>query len=303
MDRLNSMQAFVAVAELRSFTGAARRLRLSPSVVTRLVSALEGDLEARLLQRTTRAVTLTDAGAHYLDRVRRILGDLAEAESAVRKASATPTGRFVVAAPSTFGRLHVAPLMCRFLDAYPKVRGELFLDDRRTNLVDEGIDLAVRIGTLDDASFVARSVGATRRVVVASPKYLARRRPKIREPKDLAEHDLVQFTSMHPHPEWHFVRQGARETELRHRFVPSFATNSADAAIARVQSGGGLAMLFSYQAAEALRAGKLEVVLERFEPPPLPIHLVYPTARQVSAKVKAFASLVKATCDWRFVDL
>jgi DNA-binding transcriptional LysR family regulator len=156
MDRLEAMGAFVAVAELQGFAAAARRLGVAPSSVTRLVAALEEHLDARLLQRTTRSVTLTDAGARYLERARRILGDVAEAEETAHSERSAPTGRFVVAAPSVFGRIHVAPLLSDFLVKYPAVRGELTLGDRMTSLVEEGIDAAFRIGVLDDASYVAR---------------------------------------------------------------------------------------------------------------------------------------------------
>src|SRR5271167_4369183 len=176
MDRLDAMQAFVTVADLKGFAPAARKLGLSPSGVTRLIAGLENHLSARLLQRTTRSVTLTDAGARYLERAKRILGDVAEAEEAAQSERSAPTGRFVVAAPSVFGRTHVAPLMSDFLAKYPAVKGELGLSDRMTNLVEEGIDAAVRIGALEDSSYVARQVGATRRVLVASPQYLARRK-------------------------------------------------------------------------------------------------------------------------------
>lgn len=293
------MTAFVTVADLRGFAPAARQLRLSPSVVTRHVAALEERLGARLLQRTTRSVTLTDAGARYLERARRILADVAEAEGAAQAERTVPIGRFVVAAPNVFGRLHVAPLMCAYLARYPAVVGELTLADRVVNLVEDGVDAAVRIGPLDDASHVARKVGATRRVVVASPAYLARCEPPP-TPAGLARHSLIQFTALSPTSEWRFVRGG---DDLRVDITPSFVTNSADAAIGHAELGGGLTMVLAYQVASAVRAGRLQVVLADFEPPPLPIHIVYPTTRLLSAKVRAFIDEVTATCDWRFVDL
>ena len=293
------MGVFVAVADLRGFAPAARRLGLSPSAVTRLVAALEERLGTRLLQRTTRSVTLTDAGARFLERTRRILADVAEAEGAAHAERTVPTGRFVVAAPNVFGRLHVAPLMSTFLGRYPAVQGELLLADRMANLVEEGIDLAVRIGTLDDASHVARTVGATRRVVVASPKYLARRKIP-RTPAAIAAHDVIQFTALSPHCEWRFVRHGE---ESRAPFAPTYVTNSADAAVGRAELGGGLTMVLAYQVVDAVREGRLRIVLAEFEPPPSPIHLVYPSTRLLSAKVRAFVDLLTSTCDWRFVDL
>jgi DNA-binding transcriptional LysR family regulator len=299
MDRLDAMQVFVAVAELRGFAPAARRLKLSPSVVTRQVAALEARLGTRLLQRTTRSVALTDGGARYLDRVRRILADLAAAESTARAERTTPTGRLAVSAPSVFGRLHVAPVMCAFLTTYPTVSGELSLSDRLTHLIDEGLDAAVRIGVLDDASYVARTVGATRRVVVGAPRYLARHKPP-RVPADLSNHAVIQFSALTPSPTWTFAGAGR---DARVAFTPRFVTNSADAAIAHAVGGGGLTMVLAYQVAEAVRAGKLRLVLADFEPPPLPIQIVYPTARLLSANVRAFIDLVTSTRDWHFTAL
>src|SRR5258707_52320 len=172
MDRIDAMQAFVAVADLEGFAAAARKLALSPPAVTRLVAALEERLGARLLQRTTRSVTLTDAGARYLERARRILADVEEAELAAEGERTRPSGRLVVSAPLGFGRLHVSPVMTAYLKRYPDVSGELRLEDRIVSLVEDGVDLSVRIGELADSSLVARQVGEMRRIVVASPAYL-----------------------------------------------------------------------------------------------------------------------------------
>lgn len=299
VDRLEAMAAFVAVADLRGFAPAARKLGLSPSAVTRLVAALEERLATRLLQRTTRSVSLTDAGARYLERARRILGDLEEAEADALAEHTEPTGRLVVAASNLFGRLAVAPVLSEFLTRHPGVVGELTLSDRNVNLVEDGVDVAVRIGALSDSSLHARRVGATRRVVVAAPAYLARRSSP-RTLDELAGHAVVQFTGLHPTPEWRFVADGRpRAVALR----PVLVTNSADAAIGHAERGGGLTMALAYQVAAAVRAGRLVVVLAEFEPPPLPIHLVYPDARFVPAKVRAFVDLVVGTCDWNFVAL
>lgn len=298
MDRLQAMTAFVWVAELGGFAAAARRLRCSPSAVTRLVASLEAHLGTRLLQRTTRALKLTDAGERYLERARRILADLAEAEASAQAERAAPSGRFVVAAPQLFGRQHVAPLMCRYLARYPAVTGELTLSDRAVNLVEEGVDAAVRIGHLADSTLVARAVGATRRVLVASPGYLEGR-PPICSPEALAAHQHIQFTALDPAPVWRFEREGETITAP---LKPDFVTNSADAAIGYAEQGGGLTMVLAYQVVEALRAGRLRVVLAAYEGAPLPIHVVYPSTRLLSAKVRCFIELVLATCDWRFVD-
>src|ERR1700754_3676021 len=163
MDRIDAMQAFVAVADLRGFAPAARKLGLSPPAVTRLVAALEDRVGARLLQRTTRSVMLTDVGVRYLERIRRILADVEEAEGSVRDERTRPSGRLVVSAPLGFGRLHVSPVMSAYLARYPEVSGELRLSDRMINLVEDGVDLATRIGDLPDSTLVARHVGQTRR--------------------------------------------------------------------------------------------------------------------------------------------
>jgi DNA-binding transcriptional LysR family regulator len=296
MDSLQAMAVFVSVADLRGFAPAARRLGLSRPAVTRLVAALEVRLGTRLLQRTTRTVALTDAGARYLERARRILSDVSEAEAVAQADRSEPTGRCVVAAPNVFGRLHVAPLMCAYLARYPAIVGELLLADRTINLVEEGVDLAVRIGHMADSSLVARLAGHTRRVVVGAPSYLeGRGTPK--RPEDLSRHDIIQFSALTPVAEWRFTRSG---TEVRVPLVPRFVTNSADAAIGHAESGGGLTMVLAYQVAPAARSGRLRVVLQSFEPPSVPIQLVYPSSRLLSAKVKAFADLVAKTCDWEF---
>lgn len=299
MDRLDAMAAFVAVADLHGFAAAARRLGLSPSAVTRLVAGLEERLATRLLQRTTRSVSVTDAGARYLERARRILGDIEEAEGAVQAEHGEPTGRIVVAASNAFGRLNVAPLISAYMLRHPGVGATLTLSDRLVNLVEDGIDVAVRIGVLNDSSLVARRVGATRRVVVAAPGYLAGRAP-LRAPEELATHTIIQFSGIQAAADWRFVVDGQpRPITLSAGLV----TNSADVAIGHAERGGGVTLALAYQVVEAVRAGRLVVVLPEFEPPPLPIHLVYPTTRLLSAKVRAFVELALATCDWDFVAL
>jgi DNA-binding transcriptional LysR family regulator len=296
MDRIDAMKAFVAVAELRGFAPAARKLKISPSAVTRLVAALEERLGARLLQRTTRTVSLTDAGSRYLERARRILADIEEAERAAEGERTRPSGRLVVSAPVGFGRLHVSPVMSSYLRRYDEVFGELRLEDRVVNLVEDGVDLAVRIGHLADSSLVARQVGAMRRIVVASPAYLKRRgEPKL--PEAIADHETIQFGASELTVEWRFVRDGH---ETRINVAPRLSTNSADAAIQHAVSGGGLTRVLAYQATEAIKRGRLKSVLQKFEQPPLPIHIVYPTSRLLSAKVRTFIDLVVETADWRF---
>ena len=290
------MQAFVAVADLQGFAPAARKLGLSPSGVTRLIAALEDRLGARLLQRTTRQVTLTDIGARYLERVRRILADVEEAEAAAEGERTRPSGRLVVSAPVGFGRLHVSPVMSAYLKRYAEVTGELRLSDRMINLVEDGVDLAVRIGHLADSSLVARHVGEMRRIVVASQDYLGKRGVPD-TPAAIAGHDTIQFGDTAVPPDWRFVENGR---EVRVACTPRFSTNSADAAIQYAEADGGLTRVLAYQAADSIRAGRLQIVLGKFEQPSLPIHLVYPTSRLLSAKVRGFIDLVTETSDWHF---
>lgn len=293
------MQVFVTVAEQRSFSAAARRLGLSASVVTRTVAALEERLSIRLLQRTTRSVTLTDAGARFLARARRILEDVEEAEGSARSERSVPTGRFALTAPNVFGRMHVVPAMCAYLSRYADVRVQLTLSDRKLNLVEDGIDAAVRIGFMQDSNLVARKVGATRRVIVGSPVYLKRKkRPRV--PEELAGHDLIQLAALDGISEWRFTRDGAVQQVA---FTPRVITNSADAAIAHAERGMGLTGVLGYQVADAVRAGRLRVVLAEYERPPFPIQIVYPSTRLLSANVRAFVDLVVETCHWEFLAL
>jgi DNA-binding transcriptional LysR family regulator len=264
--------------------------------VTRLIAALENRLGARLLQRTTRSVALTDAGARYLERARRILSDVEEAEIMAEGERANPKGRLVVSAPIGFGRLHVSPVLNIYLRRYRDVSAELRLEDRMINLVEEGIDLAVRIGHLPDSSLVARHVGDMRRIIVASPAYLkSRGEPK--RPEDIPAHDTIQFGAPSASAEWQFA-DGKGEARLG--YSPRFTTNNADAAIQYAEAGGGLTRVMAYQAVDAIKSGRLKVVLAKFEPPPLPIHLIYPTSRLLSAKVRTFVDLVLETSDWHF---
>lgn len=298
MDQLAAMRVFVAVAEARGFAPAARRLGISQAQVTRLVAALEEHVAARLLHRTTRAVALTEAGARYLDRARSILADVAGADADARKDRTAPAGRLAVAAPSVFGRLEVAPLFDEFLGRYPDVRGELLLADRLVSIVEDDIDVAIRIGALDDSTLVARQVGATRRVLVGSPRYFAEKgRPA--SPDDLASHALIHFTSASPLAEWRFAsRDGERRVPIRPRVV----TNSADVAILHAERGRGLALVLSYQAAAALRAGSLEIVLADYEPAPSPISIVHKGGPYPRASVAAFVDWVVERRKWDFTQ-
>lgn len=296
MDRIEAMKAFVTVADLKGFAPAARKLGLSASGVTRLIAALEDHVGVRLLQRTTRSVTLTDVGARYLQRTRHILADIVEAEQSAQAERTRPNGRLIISAPVGFGRIHVTPLMSAYLQRYPEVSGELRLTDRTVNLVEDGIDAAVRIGHLVDSSLVARMIGSMRRIVVASPGYLAQR-GEPNTPEDISAHDTIQFGPIAAPPEWRFVVAG-EERRIAH--VPRFTANVADAAIWHAEHGGGLTCVLAYQAADAIAMGRLVVVLAAFELPAIPIHIVYATSRLLSAKVRAFIDLATEITDWQF---
>ncbi len=300
MDRFDALSAFVAVSEANGFAAGARRLGVSPSAVTRLIGALESELGVRLIQRTTRSLGLTEAGRRYLGQARRILADLDEANAELQNERAVPRGRLVVSAPRMFGRLHVAPRLSAYMIRYADVIVDLQLNDRVVNLVEEGIDIAIRIGALDDSSLVARRLGETRRVVVASPAYLARfGRPE--RPERLAEHQIALFASPDAPHEWHFFAEGGGD--IRVRLSPRLLTNSNEAAIDHVLAGGGLARVMAYQVMDDVGAGRLEVVLAAYEAPTLPISAVYPSSRLLSAKVRLFIDQLAGQSDWRFVDL
>lgn len=296
MDRFEAMSAFVAVVDHNGFAPAARRLGLSPSAVTRLVAALEEQLGITLLRRTTRSMTLTDAGTRYLERVRRILSEVAEAESSAQAERLAPSGRLLVSAPASFGRIHVGPLMADYLKQHPGVSGELMLSDRFVNLVEEGYDLALRIGILSDSSLVARRIGSTRRVVVAAPSYLERRGTP-QTPDDLHAHDTISFRGLGDTSGWRFAEA---DQDRRVTVASRYATNSADSAIWYAADGGGLAQVLAYQAADAIREKRLTIVLQDYERPALPIQFVYPASRLLSAKVRTFVDLALATRHWDF---
>lgn len=290
------MAAFVAVCDAHGFASAARRLGLSPSVVTRQLAALEDALGVRLLNRTTRSLHLTEAGARYLERARRILAEVEEAELVAQGESAEPSGRLSVAAPLIFGRQHVAPLLTRFLALNPRTRAELSLSDRVIDLIEEGRDLAIRIGRLPDSTLIARRLGETRRVVVASPAYLARA-GEPQHPAELARHAVIAFTALFPIPDWRFVEDGH---ELRVRVEPRLSSDSGDVALAHAVEGGGLTRALSYQTRAAIADGRLVEVLAAYAPEPLPIQAVYPSARFLPVKVRAFLDLLEREVDWRF---
>jgi DNA-binding transcriptional LysR family regulator len=284
MDRLDAMRIFAAVADAQGFAPAARSLRLSAPAVTRAVAALEDRLGARLLHRTTRVVRLTEAGAHFLADCKRILGEVEEAEAAATGSHTELRGPLAITAPLMFGRLHVAPIVLDFLKRHPAVVARALYLDRVTDLVEEGIDAAVRIGPLPDSSLTAIRVGSMRRIVCAAPAYL-RAHGTPRMPADLADHDAIAFGGTTPLREWSFDVDGKRRgVTPRVRLE----VNSAEVAVAAATAGQGVTRVLYYQAARELRAGKLRVVLPEFEPPPLPVQVVHAEGRRVAARVRAF---------------
>lgn len=287
MDRLQAMEAFVAVVDCGGFASAARRLDLSAPVVTRAVAELEARLGVRLLTRTTRAVRVTEAGARYAEDCRRILADMAEADSATSGSRSALKGLLGVTAPVLFGNLHVTPIVAGYLQRYPDVDAHCVFVDRVVNLVDEGLDVAVRIGELPDSSLKAVAVGRVRRMLVASPAYLAAQgRPQ--RPADLAGHTLIQPVGVSPYPEWRFAEGGR---PLVQRIRPRLRTTTNDAARSFALAGLGIARLISYQVADALARGELLPLLEDFETPPLPVHVVHHEGRHMTQKVRAFVDL------------
>jgi DNA-binding transcriptional LysR family regulator len=278
------MEVFTSVAELGSFVAAARRQGLSPAAVTRAVAALEERLGARLLTRTTRSVRPTEAGLRFLASTRRLLAELAEAEGAAAGATTTPSGHLRVTAPLTFGRMHLLPVLAAFLREQPRVTATLVTLDRVANLIEEGFDLALRIAPLPDSTIVARRIGEVRRVLVASPAYLARRGTP-RHAADLPAHELIGAGAMLADGQWRHVQDG-RPAAIA--VAPRLQVNDALAAIMAAERGEGITTALTYMVAPQLRAGTLVSVLDKLAPPPVPVQLVYPQSRLLAAKVRAF---------------
>lgn len=283
MDKLRAMATFVRIVEAGSLTGAAERLQTSLTSVVRTLSSLEQSLGVRLLNRTTRRIALTDEGREYFERCRRLLAEIEEAEAALSARQTTPAGRLAVTAPVMFGRLHVGPVLTDFLAAYPEVRAELLLVDRVVDLLEEGLDVAIRIGPLPDSSLVAVPLGSTRRVVCASPDYLARHGTP-QSPADLAGHRGICFTGLAAGAEWEFGEGKAQRVSIADTFV----TNQIDAALDACAKGLGCARFLSYQVHGLLAAGRLVRLLPEHEPEPMPVSLAYPHARLLSPRIRAF---------------
>ncbi len=287
MDRLHAMKTFVAVVESGGFTAAARKLDVSLSVVSRIVTELEAHLGVRLLTRTTRVVRPTDTGAAYFENCKRILGEIEEADLAAAGTHAAPRGSLVVTAPVLFGARHVTPIVVEYLQRYPEVDVHCVLVDRNINFIDEGVDVGIRIGELPSSTLQAILVGRVRRVVCAAPAYL-QRHGLPRTLDDLQRHTLIQTTGVNTLPEWRFMEQGEPRPL---RIAPRLATSTNDSAISAAVAGLGLARVLSYQVASELHDGRLRVVLAEYEPPPVPIHVIHREGRHAMRKVRAFLDL------------
>ncbi|MDE1568946.1 LysR family transcriptional regulator [Aquabacter sp. P-9] len=284
MDRIDAMRAFVLAVDAGGLAAAARRLGRSPTAVSRALSDLEEQVGTRLLRRTTRALHLTEAGERHLMACRRLLADYDEAFAQASGEHLAPRGVLTLTAPAVFGRRHVRPILDDFLDAHSEVQGRLLLLDRMVHLVDEGMDVAIRIGRLPDSGLIARRVGEVRRVVCASPALLERL-PPIATPDDLSGLPCITFGQISEGQGWAFpTGRGRGPVEIR----PRLAVTGAEAAIDSAIEGRGITCVLSYQVADAVKDGRLRLLLEDFEPPPMPVHVVHPEARLAAAKVRSF---------------
>lgn len=289
MDRFEALSAFVAVADRRGFTAAARALDSSPPAMTRAVAALERHLGVTLFHRSTRAVSLTEEGSAFLDRARRILLDLREAEQVVTGGRSVPRGQLHVTAPVVFGRLHVLPAIVELLARHEGLSARMMLLDRNVRIVEEGIDVAVRIGPLVDSALRAVAIGSVRQAIVASPTYLARHGiPSA--PVELVGHACIVGSGARVGSAWRFGPEGDRIVEI----VPRLAIDTIDAAIAAAEAGLGLANVLSYQSTDAIAAGRLVEVLAEHAPPPVPVSLVHDAARAAMPAVRAFIDAMRA---------
>jgi DNA-binding transcriptional LysR family regulator len=284
MDRFDSMSILVTAVEAGSLSAAARQLGTPLATVSRKVSELEAHLKTRLLNRSSRRLTLTDAGRSYVASCKRILEDLGEAERAASGEYSAPRGDLVVTAPISFGRMHVLPIVTAFLKAYPDIDIRLTLADRVVNLLEDHVDLAIRIGALPDSALIAIRVGAIRRVVCGNPAYFAARGTP-NTPNDLATHDCVTFEGVTAPEAWTLTTGKSQTSVAIHSRL---VVNTAEAAIDAAVAGVGITRVLSYQIAAAIRASELVVVLQEFEPEPWPVNLVYTSGRLLPLKLRAF---------------
>ena len=287
MDRLHLITVFVAVVDTSGFAGAARKLNISPPAVTRAINELESHLGIRLLTRTTRVVRVTEEGARYADDCRRILAELKEADDAVSGKHGSPRGRLTLTAPALFGAKFVTPVVTEYLTRYPEVSASCWFLDRVVNMMDEGVDVAVRIGELPDSSLQAVRVGRVRHVICAAPGYLEKHGIP-QTPDALTAHCIVSSSTVTPTAEWRLMDKGEPSiVKLQARMI----TMTNDSAVTAAVSGFGLTRLLSYQVADQLRDGQLKTMLTEFEPAALPVHLVHREGRHASHKARAFLDL------------
>ena len=287
MDKHHLISVFVAVVDANGFAGASRKLDISPSVVTRAINELEEMLGVRLLTRTTRVVRVTDAGARYADVCRRILAELAEADESARGQHGAPQGRITITAPGWFGAKFVTPIVTEYLDQHPQVSASCWFLDRLVNMIEEGVDVAVRFAVLPDSSLQAIPVGRMRVVTCASPAYLARHGTP-RTLADLASHDIVCTGAVAPGNELRFSQNGrSRGMKIQ----PRLSTTTNESAVAAAVTDFGLTQQMLYKVAEPLASGQLQEVLCDFEPPALPVHVLHREGRYASRRVRAFLDL------------
>lgn len=289
MDRLGDMSAFVRVVEAKTFTAAAERLGWSKSVVSRRLSELEERLGVRLLNRSTRRLSLTEAGQAFYERCTRILADVEETEEAVASLHTEPRGQLRVNAPMTFGIRHLAPAITAFMESHPRVDVELVLNDRFVDLIDEGYDLALRIGTLSDSSLVARRLAVCRRVACAAPSYVAANGAP-EEPADLGRHDCLVYTNSTTPDLWRFTARDGSESSVRVR--GRLRVNNGDVLRECAAAGLGVVQLPSFIVADAVAAGQLQPVLCDWRLRDTAVHAVYPHNRYLSTKVRAFVDFL-----------
>lgn len=284
MDRLDAMTTLIAAVDGGSLSAASRTLGAPLATVSRKVSELEARLGAKLVIRASRGLALTEAGRAYVAASRRILEQIEDAERAASGEYQAPRGHLSITAPICFGRLHVEPILLAFLALHPDITARLSLSDHFVSLLDEHVDLAVRVGRLPDSALVATRLGEVRWVACASPDYLARRGVP-ETPEDLARHDCVKFEGLYSNSVWRFGRGDDARTLA---MPPRFSVNTADAAIAAAMAGAGVTRVLSYQARAAVESGALTLILKDFEPEPLPVHLVHVGQSPLPVKLRAF---------------
>jgi DNA-binding transcriptional LysR family regulator len=286
VDRIDAMKVFIAALDEGSLAGAGRKLGRSPAAVSRAIAFLEARVGAQLLHRTTRSIKLSEAGERYAVACRRVLVDLEEADIMAAGERSAPRGTLTLTAPVPSGEMVLRPILDAFMDAYPAVSTRLYLLDRQVNLIDEGIDIALRIANLIDSTFVAIRVGDVRRVVAAAPRYLSLH-PRINEPGDLAKHQIIAMTHFGI-DSWSFPPLPSSTIPRTVQFTPRLVINSVRGAVSSAVDGHGVTRVMSYQVAEHVSRGELEIVLAGDEYPALPAHLITPHGRLSVPKVRAF---------------